>query len=94
MLQTASRRSKWFFMFLFFVAFGFGMSVWYQNVYRGEWSEEAKQQYVEATFRETVFREDVFRSAIESVTRRAESYATDVKVKNDIFAPLPGSKGE
>ncbi|HWQ59670.1 MAG TPA: hypothetical protein VN420_00790 [Candidatus Fimivivens sp.] len=90
-LPLLSRYTKWFFMFLFFAAFGAGMCDWYMNVYRGDWTDEQKRQYVESAFRETVLREDAYRSAVAFVSRRAESNETSVSTKNNFFRPIPGS---
>ncbi|NTW30210.1 MAG: hypothetical protein HGA33_02955 [Candidatus Moranbacteria bacterium] len=90
MLPPLTRYSKWIFVFLFLVALGSGMLIWYRNIYQGGWSDEVKRQYMESTFRETSFRDESFRGAIDSVSRRAESYRTDERVKKDIFAPFPG----
>ncbi|NTV55129.1 MAG: hypothetical protein HGA16_01355 [Candidatus Moranbacteria bacterium] len=93
MLPPLTRYSKWIFVLLFLVAFGSGMLIWYRNIYQGDWSDEVKRQYMDSTFRETSFRDESFRGAIDSISRRAESYQTDVRVKNDIFAPFPGLVG-
>lgn len=89
---VVSRWSRWFFLLLFLVAIGSGLQVWYRNVYRGDWTDEEKRSYVDATFRETDFRMEEFRHAIDAVSRRNESYRTDVRVENDIFLPVPGTE--
>lgn len=81
------RYSRAFYSLLFFLAFGLGLSVWYFNVYRGDWTEEQKQSYAATAFQETEFREAAFDSAVESTAHRAELHANDVKVGRDLFFP-------
>jgi len=90
-LPVLSKYFKWSFVTLFFVAFGAGMYDWYLNVYKGDWTDAEKQRYAETAFSETVFKEDLFRKVVSSVSKQAESYATDAKAGNDFFKPLPKS---
>ncbi|MEI7749668.1 MAG: hypothetical protein WCJ25_01550 [Candidatus Moraniibacteriota bacterium] len=85
-----SKYSRWFFAVLFFVAFGAGLCDWYLNAYKGEWTNEEKQLYIETEFRDTVLKTEAFRNAVSSVSKWAESYSKNVIVDNDFFRPLPG----
>lgn len=81
------RYSRAFYSFMFFLAFGLGLSVWYFNVYRGDWTEEQKQSYAATAFQETEFRESAFDAAVQTTAHRAELHTKDVKVGRDLFFP-------
>jgi len=88
-LPVASRYAKWFFVSLFFLSFGFGLYDGYANLYRSGWTEEEKRSYIESAFRETEFRERPFRNAVESVSARADAYASERSDDGtDLFAPI------
>ena len=72
-------------MLLFVATLFIGGYVWYENIYRGQWSEEEKQKYIESTFKETVFNQDAFLKAMDQVRKRADSHMTDLEVGKDIF---------
>lgn len=81
------RYSRPFLIFIFFLIFGYGLFIWYENAYRGEWSEEQKEQYAETAFEETVFRERAFDRAIEFYSDRAKRHERSVSVERDYFFP-------
>lgn len=84
------RHARVFFAFLFFFAIGAGMYFWYDNVYRGDWTDEERRLYAESAFQETLFQESDFRKAVETADRRSRLHAEDFKVGNDFFVPIPG----
>ncbi|NTW14124.1 MAG: hypothetical protein HGA31_03785 [Candidatus Moranbacteria bacterium] len=79
------RYSRAFYSLMFFLTFGLGLSVWYFNVYRGDWSEEQKRSYAATAFQETEFRESAFEAAVQTTAHRAELHDTSVKVSRDLF---------
>lgn len=81
------RYSRPFLLFVFFLVFGYGLFVWYENAYRGEWSEAEKAAYAETAFEETVFREGAFDRAIELYEKRARRHEWSVAPKRDYFFP-------
>lgn len=81
------RYSRPFLIFVFFLVFGYGLFVWYENVYRGEWSEEQKKRYAETAFEETTFREGALDRAIELYEKRARQHEQPVVPKRDYFFP-------
>lgn len=84
------RHARIFFVLLFFGTLGFGMHFWYENVYRGDWTDEEKQRYAESAFRETVFQESDFRKAVETADKRARLHEEDLTIQNNLFLPIPG----
>ena len=81
------RYSRSFYILVFFLVFGLGLSVWYKDVYRGEWTAEQKTQYAQTAFRTTEFRESDFDRAVRMTLLRAEYHKTNVSVKRDLFFP-------
>ena len=84
------RIARKFFVLLFFVVIGVGAFIWYEDVYRGEWTVDERRAYAESTFQETVFNEGSFRKSVEAAESRSASHAEDVVIENDFFVPLPG----
>lgn len=82
--------SRLFFMLLFFAAFGTGAYFWYDNVYRGKWTEEERRQYMETAFQETAFKEEDFMKAVEASVKRARLHKEDIRMTHDFFLPVPG----
>ncbi len=88
------RHAQAFFAALFFVAIGAGMYFWYDNVYRGDWTDEERRRYAESAFQETVFQESDFRKAVETADERSRLHEEDLEIENDFFVPIPGMKKE
>jgi hypothetical protein len=84
------RSARKAFILLFFVAIGFGVSIWYEDVYRSEWTDEEKRAYAETAFQETVFNEAEFRKSIMAAEKRAVLHEEDATIENDFFVPIPG----
>jgi hypothetical protein len=82
------RYSRPFLLFVFFLVFGYGLFVWYENAYRNEWSEAEKQSYALSAFQETVFREDAFDQVIQYVQERAQQHEDSVTLERDYFFPV------
>ncbi len=78
------------FISLFFIAIGFGVFIWYTDVYRGEWTDEEKRTYAETAFQETVFNETEFRKSVVAAEKRSALHAEDTVIGNDFFVPIPG----
>ncbi|MEI6650679.1 MAG: hypothetical protein WCL23_04595 [Candidatus Moraniibacteriota bacterium] len=81
------RYSRGFYTIVFFLVFGLGLSVWYRDVYHGDWTAEQKQQYALIAFRTTEFREADFDRAVRMTLLRAEYHKTEVSVDHDLFFP-------
>lgn len=88
------RHARIFFILLFFAAIGAGMYFWYDNVYRGDWTDEERRRYAETAFQETVFQESDFRKAVEAALERARLHEKDIEITNDFFVPIPGVEKE
>ncbi len=84
------RSARKFFVLIFFAAIGFGTFVWYQDVYRGEWTSEEKQAYADTAFRETIFNEAEFRKSVAAAERLFDLHQEDIVITNDFFVPIPG----
>lgn len=84
------KRSRKFFVALFFASVVMGGYVWYENVLHGRWSEDQKAQYAATAFQETVFGEAAFHRAADVASRRASLYNQDITIDHDLFAPIPG----
>ena len=91
LVRTASsfwvRYPRGFYILVLFLVFGLGLSVWYKDVYHGEWTEEQKLEYARTAFSTTKFREKDFDRAVRMTLLRAEFHMTDVSVKRDLFFP-------
>lgn len=81
------RYSRPFLIFIFFLVFGYGLFVWHEYAYRGEWSDERKVQYSETAFEETVFREEAFDRAVGFFEERSKRHRQAVSVNRDYFFP-------
>lgn len=81
--------SRTFYLIVFFLVFGLGLSAWYENVYRGDWSEEEKRIFIESSMKEIEFRESDFDWVVKMDTNRAERHAADIPVLRDLFFPDP-----
>ncbi len=75
---------------VFFAVFGYGIMIWYESVYRGEWSDEERRVYSATAFKETVFREGDFDRAIGFAEERARQHDSRFSVKRDFFVPRSG----
>lgn len=84
------RLSRKFFILLFFALIGFGVSVWYSDVYHGEWTDERKRAYAETAFQETAFNEADFRKSVTAAEKRSVLHGQDIVIGNDFFVPIPG----
>ena len=82
--------ARLFFMLLFFAVFGAGVYFWYDNVYQGRWTEEERQQYMSAAFKETAFKEGDFTKAVETASKRRMLHEENIRMTHDFFLPVPG----
>jgi len=78
--------------FAFFLVFGYGLSVWHENAYRGEWSDEKKREYAATAFEETVLNEERFDQALEFARERSKRHDMPISIRRDYFFPKSESR--
>lgn len=69
----------------FLVVLGLGGYFWYANLYRYQWSEEQKTQFIEKHFKETVFQEKKFHQLVDDLRDRAKRHEEALPITRDIF---------
>ena len=91
--MTSLRYARPFFIFVFFLVFGYGLFVWYESMYLSGWSEEEKRTYTATAFEETVFQEEAFDRVIGYVRERADRHRESVSIEQDCFVvPKSGNR--
>jgi hypothetical protein len=75
---------------LFFMVFSvalmlLGVYMWYQNIYRSEWSDEKKENYKNSQSRGVEFKEKEFKAIIEEIQRKSNNFGEMSKITKDIF---------
>lgn len=84
-LITLFRYASPFLIFVFFLAFAYGLFTWYDETHRSEWTAAEKDAYAEEAFHDAVFREDRFRDVLRLGDEREARHATTSPVARDIF---------
>lgn len=80
------RHYKMMFFVGFLLVFGFGSYQWYTYLYRYQWSDQEKKQFLDSNFKETAFKENKFKELIQRLDERAHSHEDDPKLSRDIFS--------
>jgi hypothetical protein len=74
--------------FGFFVALiVLGGYIWRQSLYKGDWSVQEKQEYLNAQNKGVVFQEDDFKNVVSDIQARQIENAKPYQPLKDIFQP-------
>lgn len=87
------RSYRRFFFLVLLVVVGWGMWVWYFNIYRYHWDDAQKKSYLDSTNNETVFRESKYQHTLDVTDNDRKRHMTDTTVQKELVPPLPKSKG-
>lgn len=84
---------------LFFAIFSMlvlfsGSYLWYQNIYRSEWTSERKEEYKNLQSREIELKERDFKKVMEEVRRKRKVYDEEFEDSRNIFVPYIDTKKE
>lgn len=84
-------KSGWFkyykkiFIAIFVLTIGGGGYIWYISLYKSQWSEVEKQQYIDSQQKKESFKEEKFNEIIKSIEDRKSEYAGAPMEVKDIF---------
>lgn len=70
MLSFWARNSNWIFIFSLVVFLAVGVYIWYKNVYKFQWSEERKAEYINSRNRNIDLQEEKFKSVLAEIEKR------------------------
>jgi hypothetical protein len=74
---------------IFFLAMAAtGLYFWYQALYRSNWDENKKNQYISTKQTDVNFKEDDFMSLIKEIESREANYKNKMPPIKNIFKPL------
>jgi hypothetical protein len=89
-----SCHSKLLFSLFSLVILASGIYLWYQSLYRSEWSNSEKKQYIDSQSKQTELDEQGFKNVTGEIERKKELYDGTSESAKDIFAPYAGDTGE
>ena len=74
---------------IFFLAMAaVGTYFWYWSLYRSEWSEDKKNEYINSKQTEVNFKEEDFKTLIKEIENRKADYKNKLPPIKNIFEPL------
>lgn len=79
------RHYKLLFFFGFLIILSIGAQDWYGSLYKYQFSENEKKQYIDSYFKETVFKESKFRETVDDLTLRARMHEETLLLTRNIF---------
>ncbi len=82
---AVSRRSHWFLFSLALALLSYCGYVWYEHIYRAEWDENKKQEYLGTKEKEVIFNKDRFDRVMAELERRKGEYQKNIEDVPDIF---------
>jgi hypothetical protein len=79
------RRVNIFIFILMFLLTGFFVHLWYFSIYKAEWSEMEKQEYIKNKDKGIVFNKNLFEAMVEETKLRSERFQKTESGLEDIF---------
>lgn len=84
-IAYAKKETLWLFYAALLALCVYGGYLWISYVYRADWSEDRKTEYLRSKDKETIFNETKFNEIVEEKERREANYQVYVGNWNDIF---------
>jgi hypothetical protein len=77
------KNSNWIFIFSLLVFLTIGICIWYKNVYKFEWSEERKIEYINSRNKNINLQEEKFKAVLTEIEKRQINFNIGEK-KSDL----------
>lgn len=81
-----NNHSRIFFAIFSFAVLSLGILIWYQNIYKSDWSADQKNEYKNSHKNKVEFKENEFKKVVEEVDRKKEVYGEELKDAKNIFS--------
>jgi len=78
-------QNKYILLFIFLVLVGYAGYLGYAYIYRAEWDQTKKQEYINSKEKEVVFNKAAYNEAVADIKQRKIDFAKTVENANDIF---------
>jgi hypothetical protein len=66
---------------------GFGAYYWYLNLYRSQWTEEQKKQYLLEKKQDKNLKREVFEKTLRELEENQKRFETEIEVGRNVFKP-------
>lgn len=85
MVSFWGRNSNWIFIFSLVFFLAIGVDIWYRDVYKFQWSEARKAEYINSRNRSINLQEEKFKAVLSEIEKRQINFNIEEK-KSDLSA--------
>jgi hypothetical protein len=78
-------KSGWILSFIFVLAIGYSIYLWYIYAFSPNWDDAKKQEYINTKQKDVNFDKDKFDSVITKIEQRKSNYQKNLSSTPDIF---------
>jgi hypothetical protein len=83
------RNSNWIFIFSLLIFLAIGIDIWYKDVYKFQWSEARKTEYINSRNKSINLQEEKFKAVLAEIEKRQMNFNIEQN-KSDLSANNPG----